>query len=98
MAAQVERDDVEALGEALGERAEVPAVARDAVQANERGQTLVAPLVAGEGHSAAAASGAEVSSLRRVPASFTRLQTTTPSLSIRNVPRTGAPAFSSKTP
>ena len=38
MAAQVERDDVEALGEALGELGEVPAVARDPVQADERGQ------------------------------------------------------------
>ena len=36
--AQVERDHVEAVGQPLGELGEVAAVARDAVQADERGR------------------------------------------------------------
>ena len=63
--AQVERDDVEAVGQPLGELREVAAVARDAVQADERRRGLVAPLVAGEAH-AEAESGPLTSSSRRV--------------------------------
>ena len=96
--AQVERDDVEAIGQALRQLLEVAAVAADAVQADERRQARVAPLVPGEAQVGEEASGPETSSLRRVSASLTRLQTTTPSLSIRNVPRTAAPLDSSKTP
>ena len=96
--AQVERDDVEAVGQALCQLLEVPAVTGDAVQTDERRQARVAPLVAGEAQEGEEASGPVTSSSRRVSASLTRLQTTTPSLSIRNVPRTAAPVDSSKTP
>ena len=96
--AQVEGDDVEAVRQALRELLEVPPVARDAVQADERRQALVAPLVPGEAQVVVGASGPETSSVRRVSASLTRLQTTTPVLSIRKVPRTAAPRVSSKTP
>ncbi len=98
VAAQVERDDVEAVGQALGELLEVPPVAGDAMQADERRPARVAPLVAREAQVVVVASGPETSSSRRVSPSLTRLQTTTPFLSIRNVPRTGAPRVSSKTP
>ncbi len=98
VSAQVERDHVPVAGETSGELREVQAVARDAVQADERRQALVPPSVAGEAHSAVTASGAEATSVLRSLSLFTRLQTTMPSLSIRNVPRTGAPLLSSKTP
>ena len=98
VAAQVERDDAEAIGQAFGQPLEVPAVAGDAVQADERRQARIAPLVAGEAQVGDDARGAETRSRRRVSASLTRLQTTIPSLSIRNVPRTAAPLDSSKTP
>ena len=48
MTAQVERDDVEAIGQPLRKLFEVTPVAGDAVQADECRQALVAPLVAGE--------------------------------------------------
>ena len=89
---QVERQHVEAVGEPLGEAAEVAAVARHAVQADERRRAGVAPLVDGDRHSARR----RRRDRRRAPrdayrSSFTSVQTTLPSLSIRNVPRTGAP-------
>ena len=98
MTPQIERNDVEAVGEALGKLLEVTPVAGDPVQADECGTARVPPLVAGEAQLVAVAIGPETSSSRRVSASLTRLQTTTPVLSIRNVPRTAAPLVSSKTP
>ncbi len=98
VSAQVEGDDVETARQTIRELLEVPPVARDAVQADQRRQTLVAPLVPGEAQVVVGVSGPETSSVRRVSASLTRLQTTTPVLSIRKVPRTEAPRVSSKTP
>ncbi len=97
MPALVECDDVEAARETLGQPGEVAAVARNPVQADEDRRAALAPLVRRD-HSTETASGADVSSVRRVSASLTSDQTTVPSLSIRKVPRTAAPFFSSKTP
>ena len=49
VAAQVERDDVEAIGQALGELLEVTAVAGDAVQADERAAGSRRPTRSGRG-------------------------------------------------
>ena len=95
--AQVEGDHVEPVGQALGKLGEVAAVARDPVQADERRQPGLAPLIPRQAHSRVAASGAEASSVRRALSRCTRDQTTVPSLSIRKVPRTGAPRSSLKT-
>ena len=97
MPAQVERDHVKAVGELLGEPGKVAAVARHPVQADERGRAGIAPLVARERH-VEAASGPLTSSSRRWSGRLTSVQTTTPVLSIRKVPRTGAPRSSLKTP
>jgi hypothetical protein len=98
---EVGRDHVEAAGQPLRQPREVPAVARHAVQADERRCARLAPLVEGDhpdNYPDPAPSGPETSSVRRVSASATRLQTIRPDLSIRNVPRTGVPRVSSKTP
>ena len=96
--AKVESDDVEARGEPFGELREMAAVARDPVQAGDDRRAALAPLVAVQDHEPAGASGADASSVRRVSASLTSDQTTTPCLSIRKVPRIAAPVDSSKTP
>ena len=88
MPAQVERDHVEAVGQPLGELGEVPAVARDAVQADERRQAPARPTRSGELHADVAASGAGDELVpRRVVRLFTSDQTTTPVL----VDQEGAP-------
>ena len=91
MPAEVESDDVEASGEPFGELREMAAVARDPVQAGDDRRAALAPFVAVQGHEPAGASGADASSVRRVSASLTSDQTTTPCLSIRKVPRIAAP-------
>ena len=63
------------------------------------GRRVVAPLVPGEAQVVVGGERArDELGPRRVSASLTRLQTTIPVLSIRKVPRTGAPRVSSKTP
>ena len=101
MPEQVEREHVEAVGEPFREPGEVLSVARDAVQADHPRRSLLAPRVdARVGLTLLIApSGPETSSVRRSSSSSsTSTQTTVPSLSIRKVPRKGAPFRSLKTP
>jgi hypothetical protein len=88
------------LAERCGERAEVAAMVPDAVQADDaRSSSPWAELVECERHpEATASSDSGTISVRRSSRSFTSDQMTVPALSIRNVPRCGAPFASLKTP
>jgi len=79
---------------------EVPALVPHAVEANDARSARITPLVKRELHSAERRVSSESGTIsnRRSSRSFTSDQTTVPSLSIRNVPRCGAPTDSLKTP
>src|SRR5438093_10972301 len=102
---QIGREDLKRRREPLGERGEMAPVARDAMQTDDARCSRISPFADGETlpvaatHGlASAAAGPPTSSSRRVPGSLTSDQITVPFLSIRNVPRTGAPVFSLNTP
>lgn len=105
MSDQIGREDLTAPREPLREPGEMTSVARDAMQTDDARRSRIAPFTDGEALPLAAthgfvsaAAGPSTISSRRVPGSLTSDQITVPSLSIRNVPRTGAPVFSLNTP
>jgi len=82
----------------LRELREVASVARDPVQADGARRGRISPLVESEPHSASFASESGTISVRRSSRIFTSDQMTVPSLSMRKVPRCGAPFASLNTP
>ena len=97
---QVGSDHISVCEPALRHAAGSAAVPRDAVETHDAGIRRVTPRLdverAAHGCSSRASSDSGTSSVRF--SSLTRDQITIPSLSIRNVPRRGAPVSSSKTP
>ena len=96
---QVDRDDV-MVWQLRCESLEVARVVAYAVEADDPRSCLVTPLVKREFHSdeVRASSESGTISVRRSSRSITSDQITTPSRSMRKVPRVGAPISSSKTP
>ena len=100
MAEQVGRDDAIPRERPLGKLLRMPPVPGDPVEIHGAGRIRITPRLDVEcaAHElwASASSDSGTISVRR--SSFTSDQITRPSLSIRNVPRRGAPVASSKTP
>ena len=99
VAEQVGSEDAEA-GKRFGELGEVTPVARDAVQAHDSRGARLSPLVDVQAQTVSwsVSSDSGTISVRRSSLSFTSDQMMVPSLSIRKVPRWGAPFSSLNTP
>ncbi len=99
VAAEVGREDVVARQRSRQPR-EVLAVVADPVEADDARCSGIAPLLECERHAVVRRDSSEsgTSSVRRSSRSLTSDQMTVPSLSMRNVPRCGAPFVSLKTP